>query len=287
MHGNGADRNYKETANLINYGFREFTHKEVKLTKDAPTFYQLMKMDMPDTDKRIYRNEALKEKVISPKKKAYLTVPVGTDTDQLERTGDGKTVGRIDFRLDGWYVGTGAITLNPFPGPAAYPFREKRDVSLIYEAAEAKRQEAMQQASLQEQMNVLVGETISSTNDFIQNNKMTIAIVCGFILLILIILVIILIRRLTRESRLRKRRRKEERMRSLQEAEIERKSAVEIEQELRAAMAAEQKRKDEELARQQQQLEETLKLRETEELLEQINREEFSYTNPDSSRGKE
>ena len=287
LHGNGADRNYKETAELINYGFREFTHKSVTLAEDEPTFYQLMKMDLPDTDKRICRNEALKQKAAEPKEAAYLTVPVGTDTDVLEQTGDGKTVGRINFRMDGWYVGTGAITLNAFPGPVSYPFQEYRDRDAIYEAAAIRKQEQLQAASVKEQMTVLVGETVDTANDYIQNNKMTIAIVCGFFLLILLLLVIILIRRLTRESRIRKRRRKEERMRSLQEEEIERKSAEEIEQELRAAMAAENRRREEEALRHQQQVEENLKLRETEELLEQINREEFSYTNPDDSRGKE
>ena len=285
LHGNGADRNYKETANLINYGFREFTHEEVTLGENAPTFYQLMKMDMPDFDKRICRSEALKQKVLRPDRPAYLTVPVGTDVNTLERKGDGKTVGRIDFRQDGWYVGTGSVTLEAFPGPEHYAFQEPRDVEVIYAAQQQKRQEQLEAASVKEQMTVLVEETVDSTNAFIQENKMMIAIICGFILLILLILIIILIRRLTRESRLRKRRRKEERMRSLREAEIERKSAVEIEQELREAMAAEQKRRDEELARQQQQLEENLKLRETEELLEQIYREEFSYTNtnPDNA----
>ena len=287
LHENGADRSYRETTDLINYGFREFTHTQAQVAEKVPTFYQLMKMDLPDADPRIYRNPALKGKVITTERNADLTVPVGTDVSALEKTGDENSFGTINYLFGGWPVGSGKIKFNPFPGPVAYPFQEKRDKEAIYEAARAKKQEQLAAATVQEQLSVLVDDTVSTTKQLIRENKMTIAIICGFILLILLLVIIILIARLTRESRMRKRRRREERMRSLKEAEIERKSALEIEQELRAAMEAEKKRKEEQQRRERQQWEENLRLRETEELLEQINREEFSLDNPDQGRGKD
>ncbi len=287
LHENGADRSYSETTDLINYGFREFTHTKARPGGEVPTFYQLMKMDLPDADPRIYRNPALKEKVLTVLKEASLTVPVGTDVSALETTGDENSFGTVNYLFGGWPVGSGQIKFNPFPQPVSYPFQEKRDKEAIYAAARAKKQEQLSSASLQEQLTVLVDETVATTKELVQENKMTIAFICGFILLVLLLVIIILIMRLTRESRMRKRRRKEERMRSLKEAEIERKSALEIEQELRAAMDAEKKRKEQQQARERQQLEENLRLRETEELLEQIGREEFSLGNPDQSRGKE
>lgn len=142
---------------------------------------------------------------------------------------------------------------------------------LLKNASERKRRAEIEKTAM-----VVVNKAkgiYDSAVNFAEKNKLTVILVGSLILAVLAVMIFILFLRCTRETRMRKKRRQAEKQRIRREEEIDNMTMAEIEQELRAAMEEEQRRRQKQEEKIARQLKEEEKLRETEKMLDEINRE--------------
>ena len=275
LRDNGTDHSYPETIDLMEYGFSQF--KRLNVTDGIPgrTFYDILDLKFPNTGKTLYRISQLDAQVVKIAQPGLVTVPADADASRLECTVSGGK-GRLTYSYDGWEVGHGSLEFAPLPTGIELPYHQTRDMETLLKQSESLRRiREVNQTASQAWDTIIHTATgvYDKARDFVKANTMTVLLAGAFLLLVLGILIIILVLRLTRESRIARKRRQEEKAMLRKAEEIDRMSASQIEAELRAGMEAERQRKEKERARMAQAAEEERKLRETEALLEQIRNE--------------
>ena len=113
----------------MNYGFDQFSRKQMEKEQAFPTFYQSMKLDYPGKTAQIFQAEELKQPIASVTKQAVVTLPNSFTGNELTSsiTGDGME-GELTYRYEDWYVGSGSISLSPLVYDLTLPFERKLDV---------------------------------------------------------------------------------------------------------------------------------------------------------------
>ena len=171
-------------------------------------------------------------------------------------------------------MGSGSISLSPLVYDLTLPFERKLDVETISQNASRTGKSELEQTALtvMNQTKQIVDGAYENISDYVENNTLLVIGIGIVVLLFLIIIIVILVFRCTRESRIRKRRQQEQKERLRMEEEIDRKTASEIEQELREAMERERLQRERQAARMAEERRQEEKLRETEKILEEINK---------------
>ena len=274
LRGNGAYRNYDETAALMEYGFVNFVHTSLLGEIPRPTFYQLLGHNYPAGNTAIEMNEKLMQPALQVVSDAVVTIPSYAHRDELKASSVGE--GRLEFTYHGWHLGEAQIAVTPIPTDISFKYEAYRNMEEVLKSAEERKKEReiletgeKAAASIAK----FCTDTVAQAKQYVEQNPLTAALIGGFLLLILLILLVILILRCTRESRIVRRRAQEEKQRRKNAEEIEKKSAIEIEQELRAAMEAENRRRQAEEAKRKEQQRIENELAENEKIVDQyVNR---------------
>ncbi len=241
---NGADKAYTETTALINYGFDNFQKQVIETDGEIPDFYELLKLNYPNDGTTVIQTDALKQKVMTVLRPAVVTIPKTVTADQLTAAAVG-TDGELEYTYEGVHVGSGAVDFTPIPTDITLSYEQSRDMEAIFASTAVTRQvnELTQTADLAFSNLKNGSQTVYETaQKYVEENTMTVILIGVFVLAILLIMIIILFMRVTRESRIRRRRASEQRARLRAQEEIDRMSAVEIEQQLREAMREEQRK---------------------------------------------
>ena len=273
MHELNMSKTYRDTRDILNYGFENFY--KITATDDflSSTFYDILKLNYPNAGTLVYQSDLLKQQTVKLEIPGTALVPNGTEISDLTTEGIGGETGAFRYLYNGWPVGSGAYSFTPLPTGISLPFEQPRDMETLIAMGKERRQERELTQTLTSAVSSLRSLStawIEKGRVFVDENRMTAILIGAFILLVLLILIVILVLRCTRESRIARKRRQEEFARIRREDEIDRMSAAQIEEELRAAMEEEKRRKEREEQRlMEQQLAEE-KLRETEALLEEI-----------------
>ena len=273
---NGADNQYRETTDLINYGFDHFRKEYVSGDIETQTFYDILDLRMPDRGTTLEDIPSLHEQAVAISEPGLVTLPDTIQASDLTVRTAENPKGNLIYLYEDNVLGYGSIAFNPLPVVGKFAYQQPRDMERILKLGDHVRKVRELRRTSEDAFNLITGfsgRVYSKAEDYVDNNRMTVLLAGGFILLILVIILVIVILRVTRESRIQKRREQEEKQRLAQAEKIDAQSASEIEQELRQAMEEERLRKEEQERRRAQQEEEERKLRETEELLEQIRRE--------------
>lgn len=279
LHDNGAGKAYEETAAIMNYGFDEFNKVEMLPDRTFPSVYEAMKLNYLGIVSDVFQMPELKKPTAELTKPGTVTVPKGFSLSDLTtkvEAGSDKSA-EISYQYGDWPVGSGWMTLAPLNLDIKLPFEQKLDMDVLLKKSSSQRSKSeVQETALMVVQNTkdFVQEAYALSRKYVEENTLMVICVGSFVLLLLIVVIIILVIRCTKESRIQKRRMQEERERQRIEDEIERKTTAEIEQELRAAMEQERRAREMESARQEAKRQEEEKLRETERMLEEINRNE-------------
>lgn len=272
----GAVKCYEDTALLMNYGFDHFSQVNLVSDQAEPTFYEAMKLNYVGTAKEYFQSGKLNE-TIGKTLSGVVTVPDGLSVTDLTAKMDqaGQNTLSIKYLYREWPVGAAVIELHKMPQDTMLPFEQSRDMSILLKnSSDLRARRELEQTAW-----MVYNRTVEIYNDirtfsieFLEQNKLTVVLGGGLILLVLVIVILILIIRCTRESRIQRRRRQAEQERQKREDEIERMTTAEIEQELRAAMEQERQKKAQAEAEAEKQRLREEKLHETEMILEEINR---------------
>lgn len=274
---NGLDKAYTETTSLMNYGFEQFVRVKATNGISSRTFYDILALRYPSD--AVYRMPWLDRKTVRIKRDGLATLPVGMDGSKLSAEPVQGKKGRVRYLYSGLEVGYGHFRFRKYPSSIAIlPFEHDRDMpALLKLSAEVKKNRELRQTAVTAWTRLAdTGAWVmKKTNTYVKDNRLTVLLAGGFVLLILGILITILILRQTREYRIQRRREQEERALLKKAEEIDRKSAQEIEKELRQAMEEERLRREEEEKKRASREEEQAKLQEMERLLGEIRNEHF------------
>lgn len=264
LHGNGADQNYLETADLLNYGFSNFTHVSVGGSNPSPTLADVMDVHYLGTAADLQAPE-LSQKVADLTGSGMVTVPSGYDKSSLStapfKGKDGKnalageygticgqnadigpTEGSCYYTFGGWPVGSLSVTVSPLSLNLDFPWQTASAVTMRTdgEGQTGDKEEAVQQANEQawEDVGNYVQKLDQKRQNFWEQNRTAIILVTGIVIIVLLLLILILMVRSVRNYRLRKKMRQTQQEARQREIEIENMTTAEIEKELRSAMTA-------------------------------------------------
>ena len=273
----GAVKCYQETTLLMNYGFDNFSQMNLVSNEPEPTFYEAMKLNYVGMAKEYFQSGLLDEtvgKTIS----GVVTVPNNVSAADLNAKSEssGQTT-LLTYLYHDWPVGSAVIELHKMPADIHLPFEQELDMeTLLKNSSMMRARNEIEQTAMvvYNRSKEIVNKACSVTMEFTEKNKLMVLLGGCFLLIVLLIIIMILIIRCTREARIQKRRRQEEIERLRKAEEIDQMTTAEIEQELRMAMEQERRKREQEAAKAEEQRIQEEKLRETELILEDINKKE-------------
>lgn len=271
----GAVKCYEETALLMNYGFDNFSQVNLVSDEPEPTFYEAMKLNYVGMSKKYFRSGLLDQtvgKIIS----GVVTVPnTVTDADLSAKSESSGQTTLLTYLYHEWPVGSAVIELHEMPADTQLPFEQELDMeALLKNSSMLRVRNEIEQTAMvvYNRSKEIVNKAYSVTMEFTEKNKLMVLLGGCFLLIVLLVIIMILIIRCTREARIQKRRRQEEKERLRKAEEIDQMTTAEIEQELRMAMEQERRKREQEAAKVEEQRIQEEKLRETELILEEINK---------------
>ena len=271
----GAVKCYEETALLMNYGFDNFSQVNLVSDELEPTFYEAMKLNYVGMSKKYFRSGLLDQtvgKIIS----GVVTVPnTVTHADLSVKSESSGQTTLLTYLYHEWPVGSAVIELHEMPADTQLPFEQELDMeALLKNSSMLRVRNEIEQTAMvvYNRSKEIVNKAYSVTMEFTEKNKLMVLLGGCFLLIVLLVIIMILIIRCTREARIQKRRRQEEKERLRKAEEIDQMTTAEIEQELRMAMEQERRKREQEAAKAEEQRIQEEKLRETELILEEINK---------------
>ena len=244
LHGNGADQNYLETIDLLNYGFNNFQHVYMGSGPDDRTLASLMKVQYLGKAASL---EAPELSQVASHVGGVRTVSIPADAsaaDVVVSSGNVQPVpgepGRVPYMFHDWPVGSMTLSVNPVSLGVSYPWQ-------VVVRVRAEGETGDKEVSIKDTSDIVWQDVGSFANNmagkvtvFVEKNRKTLILVIGLIVIVLLLLLLMLLLRSTRDYRSRKKLRAAREEAQRLEDEIEAKSTAEIEAELRQAMAEEE-----------------------------------------------
>ena len=244
LHGNGADQNYLETIDLLNYGFNNFQHVYMGSGPDDRTLASLMKVQYLGKAASL---EAPELSQVASHVGGVRTVSIPADAsaaDVVVSSGNVQPVpgepGRVPYMFHDWPVGSMTLSVNPVSLGVSYPWQ-------VVVRVRAEGETGDKEVSIKDTSDIVWQDVGSFANDmagkvtvFVEKNRKTLILIIGLIVIVLLLLLLMLLLRSTRDYRSRKKLRAAREEAQRLEDEIEAKSTAEIEAELRQAMAEEE-----------------------------------------------
>ena len=264
LHGNGADQNYLETTDLLNYGFSNFTHVSIGSGNTSPTLADLMKVHYLGAASDMQAPE-LSQKAADLAGSRMVTVPSGQDAGAVstapfkgqdgtnalageygtvsgQNADIGPTEGSYYYTFGGWPVGSRSVAVSPLNLDLNFPWQTASSVTLKTDGEDGSgdKEEAAKEANEQAWQDVgdYVRTLDQKRQNFWEKNRTVIILSAGTAVIALLLLIMILLIRSTRNYRLRKKMRLAQEEAKRREDEIENMTTAEIEEQLRRAMAA-------------------------------------------------
>lgn len=257
---NGSGKSFTETADLLDYGFANFAHQEVKNSKANMSRADLMGICSYGKI-GLLTDEELKKPAVIMNENTEVTVPSGADLSAVKR----KIMGQQAVYLyENWQVGEDEMSLAPVAFNVSLP--SASETYLKYEAMAPQTEET---EGFIDNAVSKVQNTWNIFWDWIYGNDLLAALIVLILLLVLIPALIIGLVRNHNSQKIRKQRQREKEERIKREEEIDRKSTLEIEAELRAEIEADRLRREEEAARMMEEEKEEKEIEEAEKFIEQ------------------
>lgn len=257
---NGSGKTFTETAQLLDYGFGNFTNIEITEPYANLTRYELMGI-CNYGEVSLLMDQGLNQPAFTMEKGTVVTVPAGVGADKLKGRLDGN---KLTYTYENWPVGQGELTMNPVLVEASQP-----QPSQTYLKYEERREKEAETESI---LNTAVESVQSLWDrfwDWIFDNDLMAAMI-GLILIILLVPILIIgFVRNHNSQKIRKARQREKEERIKREQEIDKKTTEEIEAELRAELEADRIRREEEAAARMEQERIQKAMEEAEKLVEQ------------------
>lgn len=276
----GSEVAYRDSTEILEYGFREFTPVIFEKDGSDSSFYDVMGLRYFGKAARF--QSPVWERAPIAYAGGWLMLPNAADPAKVTTEVAGRSGSRttLSCKYNDWPVGIFVGDVPTIFAPAQTVFERDVEVPAIQSDLS---DDHIQMESLDEVLNqtaTFFEVGYQKIMEYTQGHFLAVLVGATIALAVFIVLIIVLIFRCNSESRIRRRRKQEEKERKEKEEEIERMTTAEIEAELWAVMEEERRKKEQEaLARAEAEraaeeariMEE--KAHETERLIDELERE--------------
>ena len=249
LHGNGADQNYLETIDLLNYGFDNFRNINLSGSYRSKTMAQAMHVDYLGKASVLEAPE-LQQTISEFSGSPVVSVPQDADTSAIvvSPASDEAVAGEpkaLNITYHTWPVGKMRLTVPTANLSLSYPWQRAVQVTMQGQTGDKENNIQDTKEIVWQNISEFANEWYQRACEFVEQNRTAVIMTVGLLIIVLLVLLLVLLLQSSRDSRSRKKMKaaREEAMR--REAEIDAKSALEIEEELRRAMAEEMARRTE------------------------------------------
>ena len=249
LHGNGADQNYLETIDLLNYGFDNFRNINLSGSYRSKTMAQAMHVDYLGKASVLEAPE-LQQTISEFSGSPVVSVPQDADTSAIvvSPASDEAVAGEpkaLNITYHTWPVGKMRLTVPTANLSLSYPWQRAVQVTMQGQTGDKENNIQDTKEIVWQNIGEFANEWYQRACEFVEQNRTAVIMTVGLLIIVLLVLLLVLLLQSSRDSRSRKKMKaaREEAMR--REAEIDAKSALEIEEELRRAMAEEMARRTE------------------------------------------
>ena len=249
LHGNGADQNYLETIDLLNYGFDNFRNINLSGSYRSKTMAQAMHVDYLGKASVLEAPE-LQQTISEFSGSPVVSVPQDADTSAIvvSPASDEAVAGEpkaLNITYHTWPVGKIRLTVPTANLFLSYPWQRAVQVTMQGQTGDKENNIQDTKEIVWQNIGEFANEWYQRACEFVEQNRTAVIMTVGLLIIVLLVLLLVLLLQSSRDSRSRKKMKaaREEAMR--REAEIDAKSALEIEEELRRAMAEEMARRTE------------------------------------------
>ena len=249
LHGNGADQNYLETIDLLNYGFDNFRNINLSGSFRSKTMAQAMHVDYLGKASALEAPE-LQQTISEFSGNPVVSVPQDADTSAIvvSPAPDEAVAGEpkaLNITYHTWPVGKIRLTVPTANLFLSYPWQRAVQVTMQGQTGDKENNIQDTKEIVWQNIGEFANEWYQRACEFVEQNRTAVIMTVGLLIIVLLVLLLVLLLQSSRDSRSRKKMKaaREEAMR--REAEIDAKSALEIEEELRRAMAEEMARRTE------------------------------------------
>ena len=249
LHGNGADQNYLETIDLLNYGFDNFRNINLSGSYRSETMAQAMHVDYLGKASVLEAPE-LQQTISEFSGSPVVSVPQDADTSAIvvSPASDEAVAGEpkaLNITYHTWPVGKMRLTVPTANLSLSYPWQRAVQVTMQGQTGDKENNIQDTKEIVWQNIGDFANEWYQRACEFVEQNRTAVIMTVGLLIIVLLVLLLVLLLQSSRDSRSRKKMKaaREEAMR--REAEIDAKSALEIEEELRRAMAEEMARRTE------------------------------------------
>ena len=249
LHGNGADQNYLETIDLLNYGFDNFRNINLSGSYRSKTMAQAMHVDYLGKASVLEAPE-LQQTISEFSGSPVVSVPQDADTSAIvvSPASDEAVAGEpkaLNITYHTWPVGKMRLTVPTANLSLSYPWQRAVQVTMQGQTGDKENNIQDTKEIVWQNIGDFANEWYQRACEFVEQNRTAVIMTVGLLIIVLLVLLLVLLLQSSRDSRSRKKMKaaREEAMR--REAEIDAKSALEIEEELRRAMAEEMARRTE------------------------------------------
>ena len=249
LHGNGADQNYLETIDLLNYGFDNFRNINLLGSYRSKTMAQAMHVDYLGKASVLEAPE-LQQTISEFSGSPVVSVPQDADTSAIvvSPASDEAVAGEpkaLNITYHTWPVGKMRLTVPTANLSLSYPWQRAVQVTMQGQTGDKENNIQDTKEIVWQNIGDFANEWYQRACEFVEQNRTAVIMTVGLLIIVLLVLLLVLLLQSSRDSRSRKKMKaaREEAMR--REAEIDAKSALEIEEELRRAMAEEMARRTE------------------------------------------
>ena len=247
LHGNGADQNYLETIDLLNYGFDNFRNINLSGSYRSKTMAQAMHVDYLGKASVLEAPE-LQQTISEFAGNPVVSVPQDADTSAIvvSPASDEAVAGEpkaLNITYHTWPVGKMSLTVPTANLFLSYPWQRAVQVTMQGQTGDKENNIQDTKEIVWQNISEFANEWYQRACEFVEQNRTAVIMTVGLLIIVLLVLLLVLLLQSSRDSRSRKKMKaaREEAMR--REAEIDAKSALEIEEELRRAMAEEMARR--------------------------------------------
>ena len=249
LHGNGADQNYLETIDLLNYGFDNFRNINLSGSFRSKTMAQAMHVDYLGKASALEAPE-LQQTISEFSGSPVVSVPQDADTSAIvvSPASDEAVAGEpkaLNITYHTWPVGKMRLTVPTANLSLSYPWQRAVQVTMQGQTGDKENNIQDTKEIVWQNIGDFANEWYQRACEFVEQNRTAVIMTVGLLIIVLLVLLLVLLLQSSRDSRSRKKMKaaREEAMR--REAEIDAKSALEIGEELRRAMAEEMARRTE------------------------------------------
>lgn len=233
MRTNGPNKICYETADLLDYGFKNFENVELPTTDGQPTRADLLSV-VEMGRHAVMQPPELRSPVMETASTVKVTVPKGADTGILQRTFS--KGGGFDYTYNGWQTGRLQVT---FPSPVTDIPQWKlinTDLSVPTPSSESSAGNAGAAENTLSELLEKVQKLWDDVWEWMYARDVAAALVILLLIILLLPMLVIAYIRNRASQKIRKQRQKERQERVRVEKDIDSKSVSEIEAELRAEL---------------------------------------------------